>query len=119
MKQITVLFISVVVLTFMTGRIWAETPQHKWVGDVPIMPSLTIEKGLGFAFDNADGRIVTIYLSGEMDKKSITTYYTQALDPLGWQRKGNSKWARGNEMLEIKETQAAGIALWKITLRPQ
>ena len=29
----------------------ADTPQHRWVGDLPIMDGMTIEPELGFAFD--------------------------------------------------------------------
>lgn len=97
----------------------AETQQQKWVGDVPIMPTLVIEKGLGFAFDNAEGRIVTIYLSGITGQAELTRYYTDALDPLGWKKVDQRKWSREAEILEIKETKAAGVALWKITLRPE
>ena len=38
----------------------AETQQHRWVGDVPIMQGWQIEPELGFAFDSPDGRIVMI-----------------------------------------------------------
>lgn len=116
MKSIQSLIVGIII---MTTQAWADTPQQRWVGDVPIMPSMTIEKGLGFAFDNADGRIVTIYLSGAEGQDAITAYYDQALDPLGWQKTEIRKWSRGKELLEIKKTKAAGVPLWKITLRPQ
>ena len=61
--------------------------QAKWVGDVPIMPQLTIEPGLGFAFDNPEGRIVTIYLTGDANPNQVMAYYDQALIPLGWIKK--------------------------------
>lgn len=97
----------------------AQIQQQRWVGDVPIMPDMTIEPGLGFAFDSADGRIVTIYLSGTTDQSALLAYYTQALEPLGWRKANPRQWVRESEILEIKQTQAAGIALWKITLRPE
>lgn len=98
---------------------FAENIQAKWVADVPIMPALMVEKGLGFAFDNPDGRIVTIYLSGDISKEKVSSYYDQALEPLGWTQVGNSKWIRDAEILKLTTTTAAGVSLWKITLRPE
>ena len=41
----------------------ADTLQHHWAGDVPIMNGLEIEPELGFAFDSPSGRIVMIFAS--------------------------------------------------------
>ena len=38
----------------------ADTPQQRWVGDLPIMGGMTIESELGFAFDSPSGRIVLV-----------------------------------------------------------
>ena len=111
--------VMLILFGLLMGGAHAESPQQKWVGDVPIMPSLTIEKGLGFAFDNADGRIVTIYLSGTAKAEKVAAYYQQALEPLGWQKDSQRRWKREGEVLEINTTTAAGVPLWKITLRPQ
>ena len=93
--------------------------QAKWVGDVPIMPQLTIEPGLGFAFDNPEGRIVTIYLTGDANANQVMAYYDQALIPLGWIKKDTYIWHRRNESLTINKTPSAIKALWKIMLRPK
>lgn len=95
------------------------TDQAKWVGDVPIMPELTIKQGLGFAFDNPEGRIVTIYLSGNAPHEDIVAYYDQALLPLGWKKKNNQEWHRRDESLTLLKTASAGTGLWKIMLRPE
>ena len=118
-KMKRVILFAVMAMGLATGPTGAETLQQKWVGDVPIMPSLTIEKGLGFAFDNTEGRIVTIYLSGAMEQEDVTQYYTKALKPLGWIKTDDRKWSRESEILEIKAIKAASVALWKITLRPE
>ena len=96
-----------------------ETPQVQWVGDLPINPNLTIEPGLGFAFDSPEGRVVMILLSGDVDSNSMQEYYRQALPPLGWEQTGDMRWAREGEALLINKTEAAGAALWKLTLRPE
>ena len=41
----------------------AQSQQHSWVGDVPIMADLSVEPALGFAFDSPNGRIVMIFAS--------------------------------------------------------
>ena len=96
-----------------------DIPQAQWVGDLPIMPSLEIEKGLGFAFDNPEGRIVTIYLSGGAEPQDVFAYYDIALAPLGWEKTDRRQWRRQGESLSIHKTPTAATDLWKIMLRPE
>ena len=96
----------------------AESKQAKWIGDLPIMPKLQIEQGIGFAFDSSEGRIVTIFLSGDTTKIEIEKYYKNAMEPLGWMQLDSAKWAREDEILKIEETEALSTKLWKITIRP-
>ena len=111
---------AVMIAVVMPALSHAETPdQAKWVGDVPIMPALTIEKGLGFAFDNPEGRIVTIYLNGDAHPDQVMAYYKQALIPLGWVQSTPNIWQRRNETLTINKTPSALKDLWKIMLRPK
>ncbi len=119
-RLMTVVGILAIALFIMPQSVKAETPdQAKWVGDVPIMPQLSIEPGLGFAFDNPEGRIVTIYLTGEANPDQVMAYYDQALIPLGWIKKDAHIWHRRNESLTINKTPSAIKALWKIMLRPK
>lgn len=100
-----------------------EARQASWVGDVPIMPTLSIEQGLGFAFDSPEGRIVIIYLNGDTTAAEINAYYNNALKPLGWDAASNNasdnKWRREGETLRITTTMAADVELWKLTIRPE
>jgi hypothetical protein len=116
---ITILIGTVLTFGLMLGQTLAETPQSKWVADVPIMPTLTIEPGLGFAFANPDGRIVRIYLNGDEDQSEVIAYYAQALEPLGWTRIGENRWNRETEILQISRITAASTELWEITIRPE
>ena len=114
------LMMGLMAFAMMPQPVKAEKPnQAKWVGDVPIMPQLAIEHGLGFAFDNPEGRIVTIYLTGDADTNQVMAYYDQALIPLGWIKKDTYIWHRRNESLSINKTPSAIKALWKIMLRPK
>lgn len=92
--------------------------QAKWVGDLPIMPSLSIETGLGFAFDSPEGRIVIVYLSGGATPTEVRGYYAAALKPLGWRHDGDMRWTRGHEYLTITRTTAGTAELWKLTISP-
>ena len=118
------MIVPLIGLSFTIAPVQAQSnsqtpPQVQWVGDVPIKPDLTIEPGLGFAFDSPEGRVVMVLLNGAVSPGEISAYYDQALEPLGWEKTGTMRWRRDGEMLLINETEAAGSTLWKITLRPE
>ena len=96
----------------------AETPQHRWAGDVPIMQSWQIEPELGFAFDSPNGRIVMIFASTSADEDDIMVFYGQALAQLGWTG-GAGNWVRDAEKLVIGKVQTARGALWRLMLQPR
>ncbi len=95
----------------------ADTIQHRWAGDVPIMNGLSIEPELGFAFDSPDGRIVMIFASSTVPASKIMGFYGTTLAQLGWGG-GNGNWSRGNEKLVISAVQTARGPLWRIMLQP-
>ena len=96
----------------------AESQQHGWVGDVPIMPALSVEPALGFAFDSPNGRIVMIFASSTAATPDIMQFYNESLPALGWMG-GNGSWRRGSEMLLISEVTTAASRLWRLMVRPQ
>ena len=96
----------------------AETQQHRWAGDVPIMQSWQIEPELGFAFDSPNGRIVMIFASTSADEDNIMTFYGQTLAQLGWMG-GAGNWVRDSEKLVIGKVQTARGALWRLMLQPR
>ena len=95
----------------------ADTLQHRWAGDVPIMNGLSIEPELGFAFDSPDGRIVMIFASSTVPESKIFEFYGTTLTQLGWGG-GNGSWIRGDEKLVIGAVQTARGPLWRIMLQP-
>ena len=96
----------------------ADTIQHRWAGDVPIMSGLSIESELGFAFDSPNGRIVMIFASTTAPESKIMAFYGSTLAQLGWVG-GNGNWIRENEKLIIGVVQTARGKLWRITLQPK
>ena len=96
----------------------AETQQHRWAGDVPIMQGWQIEPQLGFAFDSPNGRIVMIFASTSTDESDIMAFYGQTLAQLGWTG-GAGNWVREAEQLVISKVQTARGALWRLMLQPR
>ena len=95
----------------------ADTPQQRWVGDLPIMDGMTIEPELGFAFDSPSGRIVLVFAASTDSEAAILAYYDSALASLGWQGGGGS-WNRGSESLTLGQGDTAGGRLWRIRMSP-
>ena len=96
----------------------AETQQHRWAGDVPIMQSWQIEPELGFAFDSPNGRIVMIFASTSADEDDIMAFYGRTLAQLGWVG-GAGNWVRDAEKLVIGKVQTARGTLWRLMLQPR
>ena len=96
----------------------ADTIQHRWAGDVPIMNGLSIEPELGFAFDSPDGRIVMIFASSTVPVSKIMGFYGSTLAQLGWDG-DNGMWIRGEEKLVIGAVETARGPLWRLMLQPK
>ena len=96
----------------------AESQQHSWVGDLPIMPALSVEPALGFAFDSPNGRIVMIFASSAATAPDIMRFYNESLPAIGWTG-GDGSWRRGSEALLISEVTTAAGRLWRLMVRPQ
>ena len=96
----------------------ADTIQHRWAGDVPIMDGLSIEPELGFAFDSPDGRIVMIFASSTVPASKIMGFYGSTLAQLGWEG-DNGRWIRGEEKLVIGAVETARGPLWRLMLQPK
>ena len=95
----------------------AQSQQHDWVGDVPIMPELSVEPALGFAFDSPNGRIVMIFASSDASSSEIMLFYNESLAAIGWIG-SDGIWRRGTETLVISEVLTAAGGLWRLILRP-
>ena len=117
LKRVCVFALLISGIACPIGSASADTIQHRWAGDVPIMNGLSIEPELGFAFDSPDGRIVMIFASSTVPKSKIMGFYGSTLAQLGWGG-GDGKWTRGNEKLEIGAVETARGPLWRIMLQP-
>ena len=114
------LFLAVFVFTASGSSLpsqAAQSQQHSWVGDVPIMADLSVEPALGFAFDSPNGRIVMIFASSTANAADILEFYNESLAAIGWVG-GDGEWRRGPETLLISEVSTAAGRLWRLMVRP-
>ena len=120
-KWLTVLVVlagfAVGVFGSLTPAKAAQSQQHSWVGDVPIMADLSVEPALGFAFDSPNGRIVMIFASSTAKAVDIIRFYNDSLPAIGWVG-GDGTWRRGPETLVISEVSTAAGQLWRLMVRP-
>ena len=120
-KWLTVLVIlggfAMVAFASLTPAKAAQSQQHSWVGDVPIMADLSVEPALGFAFDSPNGRIVMIFASSKAKAVDILGFYNDSLPAIGWVG-GDGIWRRGLETLVISEINTKAGQLWRLMLRP-
>ena len=120
-KWLTVLVIlggfAMVAFASLTPAKAAQSQQHSWVGDVPIMADLSVEPALGFAFDSPNGRIVMIFASSTAKAADIMGFYNDSLSVIGWVG-GDGTWRRGPETLVISEVSTAAGQLWRLMVRP-
>ena len=110
-------FVVVVFGNLLPSSAAAKSQQYSWVGDVPIMPDLSIEPALGFAFDSPNGRIVMIFASSTANTADILGFYNESLAAIGWVG-GDGEWRRGSETLVISEVSTAAGRLWRLMVRP-
>jgi len=108
---------AMVAFASLTPAKAAQSQQHSWVGDVPIMADLSVEPALGFAFDSPNGRIVMIFASSTAKAADIIGFYNDSLPAIGWVG-GDGTWRRGPETLVISEVSTAAGQLWRLMVRP-
>ena len=116
-RHLVFLITAIVCLVSLGQLTRADTPQHRWVGDLPIMTGWSIESELGFSFDSPNGRIVMVFASTSATASDIMAFYNPALAQLGWTGEAGS-WKRDGEKLMISEVETARGPLWRLMLQP-
>ena len=116
-RYLVFLITAIVCLVSLGQLTRADTPQYRWVGDLPIMTAWSIESELGFSFDSPNGRIVMVFASTSATASDIMAFYNPALAQLGWTG-GAGSWKRDGEKLVISEVETARGTLWRLMLQP-
>jgi hypothetical protein len=86
--------------------------------DVPLMDGLTEVEGAGTVFDNASGRIVEAFASGDMDAATVARFYEDTLPQLGWRAEGDGGFTREGEHLAIVTVEGERLTV-RFTLTPE
>jgi len=97
--------VAAAVPAFRRGRGQSEQEESRFIedlGDVPLMPGLTVVEDAGMAFDAAAGRIVEVFARGEATAEEVGRFYAESLPSLGWQAAGESIWRREGEVLRLE-----------------
>lgn len=105
-----VLAIVAVVLAFSTAR--GEAGFIGALGDVPLMPGLTMQDGRGVVFDTPAGRIVEVVArdrSGGLTPNAVSAFYRDTLAQLGWTAAGPNAYKREGEVLRLEFTRNGAL----------
>jgi hypothetical protein len=111
MQIIIVLFILYVTPAFAAEYIES-------LGDIPLMPELTIRNEHTVIFDVPEGRVVEVTATSATSIP-VAAFYAQSLPALGWKAHGNSGYYRERERLDIiTEQDGRGIRVI-FSLKPE
>lgn len=103
------------------GRGQGEQEESRFIedlGDVPLMPGLTVVEDAGMAFDAAAGRIVEVVARGEAAAEEVVRFYAESLPPLGWSAAGERIWRREGEVLRLEIGRDDGGLYVRFLLTP-
>jgi hypothetical protein len=87
------------------------------LGDVPLMPGLTVVEDAGVDFDAPGGRIVEVTAAGAVPRAAVLSFYRQSLPPLGWTGR-DLVFLRDGEQLRLELAGAGARTEVKFFLAP-
>jgi hypothetical protein len=87
------------------------------LGDVPLMPGLTIVDDAGVDFDAPGGRIVEVAARGPVSRAAVLSFYQRSLPPLGWAG-GGRVFHRDGEKLRLELAGAGARTEIRFFLSP-
>ena len=88
------------------------------IPDLPVMPTLTVDREAGVAFDTPAGRIVAVFATGKVAPAAVLDYYGGALPQLGWRPDGKARYRRESERLRIEFIENAEGLTVRFVLSP-
>ena len=87
------------------------------LGDVPLMPGLSVVERSGVDFDAPGGRIVEVAAAGPVTRAAVLEFYRRSLPPLGWTGR-NGVFVREGEKLRLELAGAGGRTEVRFFLSP-
>jgi hypothetical protein len=96
------------------------------LGEIPLMPGLTVVEEESLVFDKPDGRIVEATLSGTVNRQAVRSYYQQIMPQLGWRLTATDRFEREGEILRMElvdaghgKTPSTPQTTLRVTLKPR
>lgn len=86
--------------------------------DLPLMPGLEEQQGAAVSFDTPYGRIVEGVATGSSTEAEVLAFYGETLPALGWQRTGDARFRRENEVLTLSFARDDGRLVVRFSLAP-
>ena len=83
--------------------------------DIPALEDMVFSEDVT-SFDVPQGQILIVTGTSAKSKKEIESFYRKNLTALGWISKGNGRFVRGNDVLEIETTLGAAKQNVKFSL---
>lgn len=119
----SVLFCSIFI---SAGLVFAQGGGHdsprffSTLNDVPLMDGLEELLDQSVVFDKADGRIVeSMAVGDDVAAEKIRSFYENTLPQLGWVKKGDGRYVRQDEVLQITIDKETGYNVVHVMVSPQ
>ncbi|MEC9347064.1 MAG: hypothetical protein VYB54_12620 [Pseudomonadota bacterium] len=86
--------------------------------DLPLAQGLSTGADDVTEFDSGAGRIVVVAAQGPVAAADVRRYYLDALPALGWQSRGEGRFVRAGERLDIDIVRSGGQTAVTFRLAP-
>ncbi len=88
------------------------------LGDIPLMPELTIHNEQTMIFDAPEGRVVQVTATSDTNIP-VAAFYAQSLPELGWKTNSENSYYREGEHLDISTQKDGSGVRVTFSLKPE
>lgn len=87
--------------------------------DVPLMPGLEEVPSLRIVFDKPEGRIIQLFVRGNVSETEVTAFYRETLPQLGWLPSTENSFVRDEEKLIFLFETTGNILTVQLSISPR
>lgn len=99
------MFFRLVLFIFLFQSVFVQAAFLPATEDIPLMDGIILTESSDFSFDTPAGQILTFEGKTEKDSSEIRSFYDETLVSLGWKKKEQDLYMRGNDTLQISFSQ--------------